>query len=119
MPGNRYGQRVIVVRNIDAHSIYEIGTGTYVGEEIPNEHCAGLGSFYRETGRTCPTVRLDSGELVYGCEFLFYPAEELDDLTSRTRVQVDLVETRAKQRLGAPKQIYTKLQLRTTTAYCR
>ena len=45
------------------------GVGTYQGETVPGEGVAGfMGQILREGGITNPTILLDSGETIYGCE---------------------------------------------------
>ena len=68
--GYSVGDRVGVVASIKDGIAEIFGYGVYMGELVPEyEGDRGtMADFVKDLGRTNPTIKLDSGEMVYGCE---------------------------------------------------
>lgn len=64
------GEKVLVTfyEDVETKTIYLIGEGTYVGDEIPDSDAMGLAAIVREGGGTNPKIVLDDGQVVWGCE---------------------------------------------------
>ena len=66
------GTRVLAVCSAKTEgSRYEVrlyGFGTYQGRSVPNEAVGWMAKDMREMGIMNPTILLDSGETIYGCE---------------------------------------------------
>lgn len=48
--------------------LYIFGRGEYIGETVPKGAAGFMGKLLEEEEVKNPTIKLDSGELVYGCE---------------------------------------------------
>ena len=77
MPNYRPGIRVLAIRNTDPDTgtAYLFGEGVYEGDFSPEEAAGGLAEICREAEMNNPRIRLDSGEVVYGCECWWGPVE--------------------------------------------
>jgi hypothetical protein len=62
------GQRVGAIESNTDTEVNFFGYGIRIEDEIPSENSGGFGPMLHELGRTNPTILLDSGEKVYGCE---------------------------------------------------
>lgn len=86
------GSRVLAIQSgkEDPSGIFVLkiyGAGVYVGETIPQEGAGSVAETLRECGITNPTIKLDSGELVYGCESWW---GDLDRCLQRYQLNEDL-----------------------------
>lgn len=93
------GIRVGAMRNADKEAVYLFGWGVYEGDFVPEE-AAGFGAeMAREAGRTNPRIRLDDGDVVYGCECWWGPAVEVEaSIQGREVRAVSIAEARAVYR---------------------
>jgi hypothetical protein len=62
------GDRVIAISHSEGDTVYVFGLGTYEGEHIPLEATGWAAEALREYGIKNHRIRLDSGQVVYGCE---------------------------------------------------
>lgn len=93
----KVGDRLGAIASGDQEEVRIYGYGVYIGHEIPSAQCGGLGPTIREQGRTNPTIKLDSGKVVYGCECWWGPEEKIREAIGPRRVVVlDIDEERAK-----------------------
>lgn len=69
------GDRVYAISCVTADAIYLYGFGVYEGDFEPTEAFGWLADEMRQFGFKNPRIRLDSGEVVYGCE-CWWGAEE-------------------------------------------
>lgn len=74
MSTSKPGSRVLAIQSAgreDSSGLFVLkiyGVGTYVGETVPQEGAGSIAKVLRECEAPNPTIKLDSGELVYGCE---------------------------------------------------
>ena len=59
----KQGDRVCAISHTDDEHIYLYGYGVYEGKEVPPKNVGGL-----NIGIPNPKIRLDNGDVVYGCE---------------------------------------------------
>ena len=65
---NETNERVIALSHTKDKKCYIFGEGEYIGKEIPAKESAGLGKLLHDAKIPNPTILLDSGEKIYGCE---------------------------------------------------
>jgi hypothetical protein len=65
----KVGDRIGAVLSMNVGTAKLLGYGTYAGEHVPEESVGGMGKFLREHQIPNPKIELDSGEVVYGCEW--------------------------------------------------
>ena len=53
-----------------------LGYGVYEADEIPDEQAGGMAPLVRAMGRENPKIRLDNGDVVWGCECWWDKEEE-------------------------------------------
>jgi len=64
----KVGTRVGAILEVNECDVKFLGFGQYVGDFIPEEAVGFLATFFKETHKPCPRIKLDSGKTVYGCE---------------------------------------------------
>lgn len=62
------GNRVGAILGSENKKVEFLGYGTYEGEEIPVDAIGLFGRLCKDAGRPNPKIRLDNGEIVWGCE---------------------------------------------------
>jgi hypothetical protein len=58
-------ERVGAIKKADAETVWFYGFGVYQGETVPPEN---IGGMFSRLGIPSPTILLDNGYTVYGCE---------------------------------------------------
>ena len=92
-------QRVLCVSHTAAGKVFIFGEGNYVGDTIPSEEAQGMGPMMRERKALNPTIELDSGEVIYGCECWWGPLDAANKKYAELeRVPTSITEARAKAR---------------------
>lgn len=61
-------ERVGAFLSADKNTVKFLGFGVYEGEFVPIEAVGVFAEALREYGATNPRIRLDNGDVVYGCE---------------------------------------------------
>jgi hypothetical protein len=94
----KIGDRVGAILSSDKDSVNLFGYGTYQGDEIPDESCAGfMAAILRDAKHANPKIVLDDGTIVWGCECWWGPEEKVKaDIGSRTIFLVSVAEEREK-----------------------
>lgn len=70
----KIGDRVVAISHSDGDILYIFGYGEYIGLRRPSEFkdidkpCGFMGEEMIETDLVNPCIKLDSGEIVWGCE---------------------------------------------------
>jgi hypothetical protein len=64
----KIGDRVGAVLSATATIVQFFGFGTYEGDFVPEEAVGLFAEIGRDMGRINPRIRLDDGEVIYGCE---------------------------------------------------
>lgn len=106
---SKEGDRVIAISHSDGDTLYIFGYGTYLGDMNPTElsekhYPAGqLGQIVTEMPDiTNPCIKLDNGQIVWGCECWWSPldSERLQAQLSRFKdiIELDIQEQRSKYR---------------------
>lgn len=63
------GERVLAVCGTRKDGSIDIfGSGTYIGDKIPEEAVGMLAEICRKAKKDNPCIELDNGKIVYGCE---------------------------------------------------
>lgn len=88
------GERAGAILSGGEETINLIGYGVRVEDEIP-VGAGGLGPILVDMGRANPTILLDSGEKVYGCECWWGSEDQVKKMCEGHKiVQVTLAESR-------------------------
>jgi hypothetical protein len=83
------GQRVGAARNTNGGKIFLYGWGVYEGDHVPGEEAAvGLGKAIRARGAANPRIRLDDGQIVYGCECWWGPEDQMRRMIADGNLEV-------------------------------
>lgn len=91
------GDRVLAVSHSEGDTVFVFGEGVYEGEFPPVEAAGILAECVRESGGTNPRIRLDSGEVVYGCECWWGAVEQVRKRFGGARVvKVSIADARAE-----------------------
>lgn len=69
------GARVGAVQKADETTVYFFGFGIYQGTTVPPENVGGF-----NLGLPNPTIKLDNGENVYGCECWWGPEDKVKEM---------------------------------------
>lgn len=78
-----------------SESVKMFGFGVYVGDEVPTADVGGFGSALHEQGITNPTIRLDNGVKVYGCECWWGAEDQVRaKIGDREVIEVDIRSVR-------------------------
>ena len=98
-------RRVGAIRNSDAETVYLFGYGVYLGDEVPPRGTYCLGVDLHELGRPNPKIRLDSGDIVWGCECWWGGEESVRRKIGNRKVVIVPVPNQAGSAAGAePKE---------------
>jgi len=94
------GDRVLAVSHTKDGNVYVFGEGVYVGNEVPGPEAAGLiAEMCRGAERANPKIKLDCGDVVWGCECWW---GELEAAVKRFEgmeiVTIDLEKSRERSR---------------------
>lgn len=94
--GAKDGDKIFAATHADGDHVYFLGFGIYKGTEIPGEDVVGMmGSLLRMREQENPKLVLDSGEVIYGCECYWGPADQFRSFSNmRKVVQVTVAEFR-------------------------
>lgn len=101
MPTSTIGQRVGAISHSDADRIFLFGFGVYEGGHVPPGDVGGF-----NMGLPTPRIRLDSGQVVWGCECRWGPEDQIrQHLEGKIVVERDIDEARkvAPERLEVEK----------------
>jgi hypothetical protein len=89
------GSRVFAISHSTCDSIYLYGFGVYEGDFVPVEAAGWLAKSARELEHKNPRTRLDSGEVVYGCECYWGQEAQFAKISARLKiVNIDIAEAR-------------------------
>lgn len=83
----KIGDRVGAIRNADSTTVYLYGFGEYMGEQIPTR------GFLGEVEMENPTIKLDSGQVVYGFECWWGSEAKTKEMIGDRTVVTVTVET--------------------------
>lgn len=96
------GDRVFAVLNARDGVVNLFGYGRYEGDSVPEQDAAVPGSIaevLRQGAVPNPTILLDSGERVYGCECWWGPAARFGELREEREVKaVSITAVRREMR---------------------
>jgi hypothetical protein len=68
MPKHEVGRRVGAILCGDDKSVKFLGYGVYQGDLVPGPDSKGTAFMMHEMGLPNPNIKLDNGDIVYGCE---------------------------------------------------
>ena len=93
----KVGTRVGAILEVNECDVKFLGFGQYVGDFIPEEAVGFLATFFKETHKPCPRIKLDSGKTVYGCECWWEEEERVKKILSSydrvENVDIDKIRT--------------------------
>ena len=95
----KVGDRVGAVLSASEDQVFVLGYGVYEGlHPIGPEAVGALACALRIVGKPNPRIRLDSGEIVYGCECWWGPEEQVKTQVAQYDIvhNVSIDEERAK-----------------------
>lgn len=97
------GIRVAAILSASKTEVQWLGEGVYEGDFVPDSEAAGpFAELDRQVELANPRIRLDSGQIVWGCECWWGPVEEIRrSIAGRTLVLVDIEEARRKCKEGS------------------
>ena len=80
------GDRVGLIADIEDHPLRLLGYGIYEGDFVPSGKAVGeLADEMRLNEQPCPRFKLDSGEVVWGCEAQWGHESVIQDLLAKRR----------------------------------
>lgn len=88
------GGRVFAMSHVEGDVAYIYGFGVYVGDEIPPEGISLMGIDLHTLGHRNPKIRLDNGQIVWGCESWWGAEDKFPHYKQIERV--DIHEARMK-----------------------
>lgn len=98
---SKVGDRVgaILGAKADEDTVEFFGYGVYEGDFVPEEAIGFLAEMAREVKLKNPRIRLDSGQMVYGCECWWGAEEQIQKKLAlyKTIKYVDIDEIRARK----------------------
>ena len=83
-------ERVGAIQKADAETVWFYGYGVYQGDTVPPES---IGGMFSRLGIESPTILLDNGYTVYGCECWWAPEDEVKQMIEN-RVVITVVPGR-------------------------
>ena len=86
MENPKVGDRVFAAESSDEDEVRMFGVGVRLEDAVPDASVGGFGPILMRMGRTNPRIRLDSGDIVWGCECWWGAEAELDEMVSGRRV---------------------------------
>lgn len=98
MPSVKVGDRVGAICSGKGDTIKIYGFGTFEGNHIPEEAVGPFAEAMRELKVENPRIRLDSGEVVYGCECWWGPENAIREKLEayKTILEVSIDEDRKR-----------------------
>ena len=97
--GAKVGERIGAIFGSNKDEVKFLGYGIRLEDEIPVKGVTMMGIDMNEIGRTNPTLLLDNGDKVYGCECWWGSEEQVKktlDADDRPTVIVDMQKERDK-----------------------
>lgn len=92
-PGDRVG--AILSGGQDGYEF--LGYGVYVGDEVPQEAVGLMAEGLQELGIGNPKIKLDSGQVVYGCECWWGPEDQIKrTLEGKNVIDVSIDDVRER-----------------------
>ena len=76
-------ERVGAIQKADAETVWFYGYGVYQGDTVPPES---IGGMFSRLGIESPTILLDNGYTVYGCECWWAPEDEVKQMIENRAV---------------------------------
>lgn len=88
-PGDRVGAIMSAILSEKDKTCSFLGYGVYEGDFVPDEGVGGFGDIIREDGMTNPRLRLDNGDVVWGCECWWSSEDKIKkELTKYDKVNI-------------------------------
>lgn len=72
---SKVGERIGAIYKASEETVYVLGFGVYVGDEIPPKDGGWMAAACHEVGATNPKLVLDDGQIVWGCQCWWGPAD--------------------------------------------
>lgn len=101
---NKPGMRVGAISHAEKDgTVYVFGFGVYEGDFVPDEDAAGMGPLLREAEMTNPKIKLDNGDVVWGCECWWGPEDVVKEKIAayKKQVAVSIAECREQAKGGS------------------
>lgn len=91
------GDRVLAIRSSKDNTVYVYGYGVFEGRKVPDDRAVGFAKVMRHHKQKNPTILLDSGARVYGCECWWGSVEAMEKRIEGFKVvEVDIEKDRRK-----------------------
>lgn len=92
------GTRVVAFSHREGKRVYIFGKGAYEGDFDPEEAVGELADLCRMEGFKSPRIRLDDGQVVYGCECWWCEETDIEgELEGFEIVNVDIKDRRSEE----------------------
>ena len=83
------GDRVGAISHANETTVYMYGYGTYQGDEIPPKGTKGaFGIDLGEAGMSNPKIKLDNGNIVWGCQCWWGSESKVKEMIGNRNVEV-------------------------------
>ena len=73
------GERVIALMAVEGKIVRSFGEGVYLGPQVPDASLPGMAGVMGQHHIPNPAIKLDSGEMVYGCECWWGPVDKVKE----------------------------------------
>jgi hypothetical protein len=93
------GARVVAIKSTDKDTVHLYGYSVYEGNKVPDVTAEGtMANMLRKAGISNPSIRLDSGKIVYGCECWWQSEDQAKKtIGDRKIIDVDIDDDRKKK----------------------
>ncbi len=96
---NKPGARVIAISHSKGRDMFYFGYGVYEGDFVPKEAAGWLAEVAVNTETTNPRIKLDDGNVVYGCECWWGSVEGFKEKYPDVNlIKVDINDSRERYR---------------------
>lgn len=99
------GERIGAILGAKGDTLEFLGFGVYEGELVVGDEAVGpFAEMLREQKRPNPRMRLDDGQIVYGCECWWGPEEKIKEKLAEYKTIVNVSIADARERATKQKE---------------
>jgi len=101
---SKAGDRVVAISHSDEGGVYIFGYGVYEGDFIPTEAVGVMADAAKEVGLKNPRIRLDNGDVVYGCECWFMSEDDFKAGIAKAGITPILIDINKERKYFSSKE---------------